>query len=191
MRRRDFIACTSVTAALSALGSCSSRPRLPKGWKRVSAGYSSFYAPEKWKQVNIPDDAILFGWDWVMQDTSEFRDSSTTCRALVMSHGVDSAIHNPPKNDTRKLAVLLSETAVFGGGTAIGINNSPYQIKGTPDQLWRMDYREEDDSTKVSDHVFVAQDEGKSEVAIIGLTGPGITEELLKTFATGIEVNHD
>ena len=54
-----------------------------------------------------------------------------------------------------------------------------------------MDYREEDDSTKISDHVFVAQDEGKSEVAIIGLTGPGITEELLKTFATGIEVNHD
>lgn len=191
MRRRDFIAWTSVAAASTALGGCSPRPRPPKGWKRISAGQSSFYVPDNWKQVSIPDDAILAGWDWVMQDTSEFRDSSTTCRALVMSHGVDSVIHNPPKNDTKKLAVLLAESAVFGGGTAIGINNSPYQIKGTPDQLWRMDYREEDDSTKVSDHVFVAQDEGKSEVAIIGLTGPGITEELLKTFATGIEVNHD
>ena len=93
--------------------------------------------------------------------------------------------------DCDSLYYAAGKSAVFGGGTAIRINNSPYQIKGTPDQLWRMDYREEDDSTKVSDHVFVAQDEGKSEVAIIGLTGPGITEELLKTFATGIEVNHD
>ena len=108
-----------------------------------------------------------------------------------MSHGVDSVIHNPPKNDTKELAVLLSESAVFGGGTAIGINNSPYQIKGTPDQLLRMDYREEIDSTKVTDHVFLGQDDGEPELAIIGLTGPGITEELLKTFAAGIEVNHD
>jgi hypothetical protein len=38
---------------------------------------------------------------------------------------------------------------------------------------------------------FVGQDDGEPELAIIGLTGPGITEELLKTFATGIEVNHD
>ena len=191
MRRRDFIVCTSVAAASSALGGCSPRPRPPKGWKRISAGQSSFYVPDNWKQVSIPDDAILSGWDWVMQDTSEFRDKSATCRLLVMSHGVDPVIHNPPKDDTKRIAEFLSQTELFGGGTAAGINDSPYRVEGIPDQLWRMDYREEIDSTNVSDHVFVAQDNGKPEIAVIGLTGPGITEELLKTFATGIEVNHD
>ena len=191
MRRRDFIAWTSVAAASSALGGCSPRPRPPKGWKRISAGQSSFYVPDNWKQVSIPDDAILAGWDWVMQDTSSFRDKSATCRVLVMSHGVDPVIHNPPKDDTKLMARLLSQTELFGGGTAVGINDSPYQVKGAPDQLWRMDYREEIDSTKVTDHVFLGQDDGEPELAIIGLTGPGITEELLKTFATGIEVNHD
>ena len=141
--------------------------------------------------MSIPDDAILAGWDWVMQDTPSFRDKSTTCRALVMSHGVDQLIHNPPKDDTKLMARLLSQTELFGGGTAVGINDSPYQVKGTPDQLWRMDYREEIDSTKVTDHVLLGQDDGEPELAIIGLTGPGITEELLKTFAAGIEVNHD
>ena len=104
--------------------------------------------------MNIPDDAISPGWDWVMQDTSEFRDKSTTCRVPVMSHGVDSVLHNPPKNDTKGLAEFLSQMTVFGGGTAVGINDSPYRVKGTPDQLWRMDYREEIVSTKISDHVF-------------------------------------
>lgn len=191
MQRRDFIACTSVAAASLALGGCLFRSRAPKGWKRETAGHSSFYVPDNWKRVSIPDDAVLSGWDWVMQDTSEFRDKSATCRLLVMSHGVDPVIHNPPKDDTKRIAEFLSQMELFGGGTAIGINDSPYQVEGIPDQLWRMDYREEVDSTKISDHVFVAQDNGKPEIVVIGLTGPGITDKLLKTFATGIEVNHD
>ena len=59
--------------------------------------------------MSIPDDAILSGWDWVMQDTSEFRDKSATCRLLVMSHDVDPVIHNPPKDDTKRIAEFLSQ----------------------------------------------------------------------------------
>lgn len=97
MRRRDFIVCTSVVTTSLALGGCIFHSRAPKGWRRETAGHSSFYVPDNWKRVSIPDDAVLFGWDWVMQDTSEFRDTSTTCRLLVMSHGVEPVINNPPR----------------------------------------------------------------------------------------------
>lgn len=131
MQRRDFIVCTSVAATSLALGGCLFHSRAPKGWKRETVGHSSFYVPDNWKRVNIPDDAILFGWDWVMQDTSEFHDKSTTCRLLVMSHGIEPVIHNPPKDDTKRIAEFLSQTELFGGGTAAGINDSPIESKVT------------------------------------------------------------
>ena len=89
--------------------------------------------------------------------------------------------------------MFLTATEIFGGGTATGINNSPRRIKGHPDQPFRMDYRETNysEDSRISDFVFVGQDDGEPEIAIIGLTGPGITEDTLKTVASGIEVRHD
>jgi len=148
--------------------------------------------PESWQEVTVPQDAEI-SWDWVMQDTPTYDDESTTCRLLTMTQGPGAVLRNPPADDTRLLAEYLSASRLFGGGTAVGINGSPYQVEGAPDELWCMDYRTAfgSEDTEDHDHVFVPQDKGKPEIAVIGLTGPGITEDILTTFATGIEVLHD
>ena len=119
-----------------------------------------------------------------MQDAPTYDDESTTCRLLTMTQGPGAVLRNPPADDTRLLAEYLSASRLFGDGTAVGVNGSPYQVEGAPDELWRMDYRTAfgSEDTEDHDHVFVPQDKGKPEIAVIGLTGPGITEDILTTF---------
>ena len=182
MRRRSLLVLAAV-GVVSSAGACSSRPRVPGGWKRAAAGPAAFNVPESWQEVTVPQDAEI-SWDWVMQDTPTYDDESTTCRLLTMTQGPGAVLRNPPADDTRLLAEYLSASRLFGDGTAVGVNGSPYQVEGAPDELWRMDYRTAfgSEDTEDHDHVFVPQDKGKPEIAVIGLTGPGITEDILTTF---------
>ena len=189
MLRRVFLSCSGIGMAALLCGGCFLKASVPKGWRRISLSNVAFNVPQNWKQVEIPDSANLIGWDWAMQDTSAYDDGSASCRLLVMTHGVNSLFKNPPKNDTKLLATYLSQTELFGEGTADG----PYKIKGIPDQLWKLEYKgtsEGNSSSGASDSVFVAQDEGESEIAVVGLTGPGITQDILDRFSASIEVLH-
>ncbi|WP_127842991.1 hypothetical protein [Actinomyces wuliandei] len=191
LRRRSLVVLGAAGAAVLAGGGCSSGPEIevPQGWRRVSAGSAAFNVPQEWQEVTIPEEADVGSWDWAMQDVADWDDESVGCRLLVMTHGAGDFVDAPPDN-AEDMALELSLVQVFGGGIA----GPPYEVEGPPDQLWRMDHRlrlfsQEDKEDK--DHVLVAQDEGRPEIAIIGLSGPGVDEELMSTFTAGIEVLHD
>ena len=157
-------------ATVAETTACISDHKTPKGWKRVSIGHANFNVPKEWQKVDIPGDAAVTGWDYAMQDKSEFYDDDLRCRLLVMSHGTG--------------------VEIVGGGTAL----KPQKLNEGPGELWQLNYRAStstSDDAGEKDYAFVAQNTNGGPIAVLGLTGPGISDEILNKFSKGIRVDND
>ena len=186
-RRLMQLLVLGVTAAETA--ACASESKTPKGWKKISVGHVDFNVPDEWQQVDIPEDAAITGWDYAMQDKADFYDDDLRCRLLVMSHGTGDIFENPP-TDARSMALALAGVELFGGGTAL----KPQKLNEKSGELWQLNYRTSSntsDDTGEKDYAFVAQDTNDGPIAVLGLTGPGISDEIVKKFSKGIRVKND
>ena len=189
MNRRHLMQLLVLGATVAETTACISDHKTPKGWKRVSIGHANFNVPKEWQKVDIPGDAAVTGWDYAMQDKSEFYDDDLRCRLLVMSHGTGDIFENPP-TDAKSMALALAGGEIFGGGTAL----KPQKLNEGPGELWQLNYRAStstSDDAGEKDYAFVAQNTNGGPIAVLGLTGPGISDEILNKFSKGIRVDND
>lgn len=189
MRRRTFVVGAGVLAALLACVGCSrSGHPTPEGWHRATHGCGAFDLKDGWQEVDIPEDANLLGWDYVVQDTAEFGSDDTRLRFGAMTNGGYADYLVYPPESAEDLASDLAGFELFGKYKAKSPN--PTRMEGVADEIWRIDYPNDDDPTSLS-YLLVAKDDGYDEMLVVGLTGPDVDDRLLETVAAGIEVIHD
>lgn len=166
-----------------ALVSCSGSPEVPEGWVRREKGLLSVAVPAQWQEVEIPEDARVSSWDWALQDTPEFNDPATSVRLLGMSEGPGGVIVYP-STDAVEVAETLGTVNLFG-------EHDPYypeavEVEGGEDEVQRVDVPYGDGAGH--DYLLVAKDKQSGLMVVVGLTGTGVTEELIAGIAAGIEV---
>ena len=183
MRRRAVLSLPVACIGAGALVSCSGSPEVPEGWVRKEKGLLSVAVPPQWQEVTVPEGAQVSSWDWVLQDTPDFNDSATTVRLLGMTEGPEAVIVYPPK-DAVEVAETLGTVDLFG-------QHDPYypkakEIEGGEDEVQRVDVPYGDGAGH--DYLLVAKDEKSGLMVVVGLTGSGVTEEIISGIAAGIQV---
>ena len=183
VRRRSVLALPFACLGAGVLASCSGSPEVPEGWVRKEKGLLSVAVPPQWQEVSIPEGTEVSSWDWVLQDTSDFNDSATTVRLLGMSEGPEAVIVYP-LSDAVEAAETLGMVNMF-------CEHDPYypkakKIEGGEDEVQRVDVPYGDGAGH--DYLLVAKDEQSGLMAVVGLTGSGVTEEIISGIAAGIQV---
>ncbi|QPL05012.1 MULTISPECIES: hypothetical protein [Actinomyces] len=173
------VACLGAGAVVS----CSRSPKVPEGWVRKEKGLLSVAVPAQWQEVAIPEGARVSSWDWVLQDTSDFNDSATTVRLLGMSEGPGAVIVYPP-TDAVEAAEALGAVNLFGDSDRA--YPEAREVDGGEDEVQRVDMPY--GGGEGNDYLLVAKDKESGLMAVVGLTGTGVTEELIADIAAGIQV---
>lgn len=116
VRRRAFTL-TLGAALLGALGVSAGCSRFghstPDGWYRATHGCGAFDLRNDWQEVEIPEDANLSGWDYIVQDTAEFGDPDTQVRLAAMTNGGYSEYLVYPPESAEDLASDMSGFELF------------------------------------------------------------------------------
>ncbi|WP_143233319.1 hypothetical protein [Actinomyces ruminis] len=164
-KRRTFFLGVAL-GVLSAGCGCSQRGHsTPQGWYRVAHGCGAFDLKDGWQEVDIPDDANLLGWDYVVQDTAEFGSEDTRLRLGAMTNGGYTDYLVYPPESAEDLASDLAGFELFGKYKAKSPN--PTRMEGVADEIWRIDYPNDDDPTSLS-YLFTAKDDGYDEMLVVG-----------------------
>lgn len=183
MRRRTVLLFPLACLGAGALASCSGSPEVPEGWVRREKGLLSVAVPAQWQEVAVPEDARVSSWDWALQDTAEFNDSATSVRLLGMSEGPGAVIVYPP-TDAVEVAETLGAVDLFGGQDLY--YPKAVEVEGGEDEVQRVDVPYGDGAGH--DYLLVAKDKESGLMVVVGLTGTGVTEELIANIAAGIRV---
>lgn len=189
MRRRTFFVMLASALGAQTLAGCSGDAEehtAPDGWHRVVHGYVAFDARDDWYEVEPPEDTRTGTWDLFLQDTAGWDDEDATIRVLAKSDGIETLMPQAPGKSAEELAEIFSTLKLID--KEVGSAGEPTQISGGADQVWKIEYPIEDSDRR--DIVYVAKDDDSDDIALLGVTGVGMSEEDLQTLEASIEVVH-
>lgn len=183
LRRRTVMALPVLGLGLGALASCSKEIDAPEGWVRHEQGFLSVAVPPEWYEVTIPQGAQVSTWDWIVQDKEDFRDPEVTARLTAMTAGPSVAIGHPPA-EAAEVARILGSVNLFGDSDLT--YPKPRKVESGEDEVQRVDMPFGDGAGY--DYLLVAKDADSGIMVVVGLTGPGVTEEIVTGVTAGIRV---
>ena len=183
LRRRTLVALPMVCVGLGALASCSKEIDAPEGWTRHEKGLLSVAVPPEWYEVTIPQGAQVSTRDCIVQDKKEFRDPEVTARLTAMTAGPSVAIGHPPA-EAAEVARILGSVNLFGDSDPA--YPKPREVESGEDEVQRVDMPYGDGAGH--DYLLVAKDTDSGIMVVVGLTGPGVTEEIVAGVTAGIRI---
>lgn len=183
LRRRTLMALPVVGIGLGALVSCSKEIDAPEGWVRHEKGLLSVAVPPELHDVAVPQDMQGSAWDWVLQDKEDFNDPGAMVRLTAMTAGPSAVIVYPPA-DAAEVARILGSLNLFGDSDLTYPN--PREVEGGEDEVQRVDMPYGDGAGH--DYLLVAKDDKSGLMVVVGLTGAGVTEEIVTGVTAGIRV---
>ncbi len=183
LRRRTVMVLPVLGLGVGALASCSKEIDAPEGWVRHEKGFLSVAVPPELHDIAIPQDMQASAWDWVFQDKEDFYDPGAMVRLTAMTAGPSAVIGHPPA-EAAEVARILGSLNLFGDSDLT--YPKPRKVESGEDEVQRVDMPFGDGAGY--DYLLVAKDADSGIMVVVGLTGPGVTEEIVTGVTAGIRV---